>query len=324
MSVLLLIISTIREEAYFIDPDGGYVVVHSILHMGNRTDVVRFYPSEFDTTDVLYVNTGRYSWTGCVSPDSIPGKCMIMKGGRFYSIMEKRTDTIYLKKLNDSTYEFSNIIGSYRIPYDRMYLFFLLPTGYKFVEYSSQAQGEWSPASNMLKFYGEKINKTRINLKIAKTKPEKVVSKQETLHIPVPEEIVETTVVQKNINVHLKPRIYFPLGSYTLNEEGRKIAGNLYNKLDFDKFEKLIIIGYTDSLPFRKGARGPVSSNWDLSALRASRVARYLIELGAPPEKLEIRGLSEHKPAAPNSTPDARARNRRVEFMIKLPADENR
>ncbi len=324
MGVLLLVMATIREEAYFIDPDGGYVVVHSILHMGHRTDVVRFYPSQFDTTDVLYVNTGRYTWNECVSPDSIPGRCLTMIGERFYSIMEKRMDTIYLKKLNDSTYEFSNHIGSYGVPYDRMYLFFLLPTGYKFVEYSSKVKGKWIPDDNMLKFYGERIQRTTIELKIAKTTSGKVVSKQETLYIPVPEEIIETTMVQRDISIHLKPRIYFPLGSYTLNEEGRKIAKNLYNKLDFDKFEKLIIIGHTDSLPFRKGARGPLSSNWDLSALRASRVARYLIELGAPPEKLEIRGLSEYKPAASNSTPDGRARNRRVEFMIKLPADENR
>ena len=72
--------------------------------------------------------------------------------------------------------------------------------------------------------------------------------------------------------------------------------------------------GHTDDVPIRTAE---FVSNWDLSAARATRVVRLLIEDGGlNPARLAAAGYAEYRPRQPNTTPDARARNRRVDIVI--------
>ena len=70
--------------------------------------------------------------------------------------------------------------------------------------------------------------------------------------------------------------------------------------------------GHTDVLPIRE--RFP--SNWELSAARAITVVKYLEELGVPSERLMAAGLGEYHPIDPRRTPEAFARNRRIELKL--------
>ncbi len=71
--------------------------------------------------------------------------------------------------------------------------------------------------------------------------------------------------------------------------------------------------GFTDNTPINTAA---FPSNWELSTARASSVVRLLAESGAPPERLVAVGYGEFRPIDINSTPEGRARNRRVTIMI--------
>jgi len=71
--------------------------------------------------------------------------------------------------------------------------------------------------------------------------------------------------------------------------------------------------GFTDNTPINTAA---FPSNWELSTARASSVVRLLAESGAPPERLVAVGYGEFRPVDTNSTPEGRARNRRVTIMI--------
>ena len=319
LSITMFLVMATREEMYYIDPENGYIVVHSVLNMDRRTKVIRFYPYGFDTTDVIYVNTKNAKWTDCKSPDGVPGKCLTLTSERLYTLLEKRVDTIQLQKIDDSTYTFSNIIGSFDRPYKKIFLFFLMPRDYRPLKYSSDQEGTWTIVdSNMIKFTAYNVKKATISMTIRKRPSAKPTSLAlQKPEVPLPAEIVEDTPFV-HWYVNLKPKVYFKLGSYYLTKEAKETIRDLYNQIDFDKIDKLIIVGHTDNLPFRKGAREPISSNWELSAMRAAKVARYLIQLGAPPEKIVIKGHAYTKPDAPNDTPEGRAKNRRVEFMVKL------
>ena len=70
------------------------------------------------------------------------------------------------------------------------------------------------------------------------------------------------------------------------------------------------VIGHTDS-------SGGDAINQPLSERRASSVASYLIDRGVIRERLYVAGNSSRNPIADNTTVDGKAKNRRVEILIR-------
>ena len=111
----------------------------------------------------------------------------------------------------------------------------------------------------------------------------------------------------------------FEPGGATLAEG----AGNLILETIEDEMrdgvKQVIIDGHTDNVP-TKTALYP--SNWELSAARASSVARFIIKkMRFNAKFLVVSGYGEHRPMKPNTSDDNRASNRRVE--IKVVKDKN-
>jgi chemotaxis protein MotB len=74
------------------------------------------------------------------------------------------------------------------------------------------------------------------------------------------------------------------------------------------------IVGHTDNLPMRSNR---FKSNWELSVIRASTVARFLIdELNMNPNQFVVSGYSSYHPIEPNTTAENRAKNCRVGIII--------
>jgi len=58
-------------------------------------------------------------------------------------------------------------------------------------------------------------------------------------------------------------------------------------------------------------------SNWELSAARATRIARIFLDMKAmPADRLSAAGYAEFHPVAPNDTSEGRALNRRVDLVV--------
>jgi chemotaxis protein MotB len=64
------------------------------------------------------------------------------------------------------------------------------------------------------------------------------------------------------------------------------------------------------------------ASNWELSTARAVEVVKLLVESGVPPQHLSAAGYGEFAPVAPNTTPEGRAKNRRLEIAVETNPDE--
>jgi chemotaxis protein MotB len=74
------------------------------------------------------------------------------------------------------------------------------------------------------------------------------------------------------------------------------------------------VVGHTDDVPIHS-ERFP--TNWELSVIRASQVARFLIEeMGIGGERFFITGHAYYQPLFPNDSASHRATNRRVEIII--------
>ena len=77
----------------------------------------------------------------------------------------------------------------------------------------------------------------------------------------------------------------------------------------------ITIEGHTDNVPMAFSER--YRSNWDLSAARSAAVADYLLDnSNVKRGRVTIIGLADTKPIMSNSTPQGRAKNRRIEVII--------
>ena len=58
-------------------------------------------------------------------------------------------------------------------------------------------------------------------------------------------------------------------------------------------------------------------SNWELSAARAARLARFLVEQGGfEPERLSASGFAEFRPLLENTSEENREKNRRIDLVL--------
>ena len=71
----------------------------------------------------------------------------------------------------------------------------------------------------------------------------------------------------------------------------------------------LTVLGHTDAV-------GSDAYNVDLSKRRAATVLRALVTRGLDPDRIGAVAIGKRQPIASNATPEGRARNRRVEFLI--------
>ena len=91
----------------------------------------------------------------------------------------------------------------------------------------------------------------------------------------------------------------------------REIADQIPPEIDWI----LRVDGHTDKTPV--SADSQFRDNWELSEARALSVVRYMVEVqGLPPDRLAATGFGEYQPIDPGDSPEALARNRRIELKF--------
>jgi chemotaxis protein MotB len=118
--------------------------------------------------------------------------------------------------------------------------------------------------------------------------------------------------------------VMFPPGETTLSSRGVEIIERLLPVLTKVGFP-LLITGHTGPLrsELAKGEEyivgqddGGIDPSWDLSMQRVLSIYRLLVQGGVPPENLRMEGFGRFRPRAANTSPEGRAANRRVEFVL--------
>ena len=116
------------------------------------------------------------------------------------------------------------------------------------------------------------------------------------------------------ITIQIRGAVLFASGSARFNEMAKPILDEIVNIIQSYPEYKANIKGHTDDVPIET-AQFP--SNWELSAVRATTVLKYLITSGVNPHRLTATGYGELLPLLPNDSTESRATNRRVEFVLE-------
>jgi chemotaxis protein MotB len=119
------------------------------------------------------------------------------------------------------------------------------------------------------------------------------------------------------IHIQITGKVLFESGSAELIDDAKPILGNIIKIIkDFGEYN-VNIKGHTDNTPI---STAQFASNWDLSAIRATTVLKYLIGGGIDPAQLTATGYGDLLPLVSNDSADNRAINRRVEFVLEKSA----
>ncbi len=115
--------------------------------------------------------------------------------------------------------------------------------------------------------------------------------------------------VVDRINIAAK-NIFFATGSAKLLAKSFKSLNDVAKIMSEDPAFKLDISGHTDTT-------GTAAKNQTLSENRAASVLAYLKSKGVDESKMSATGFGQDKPVADNKTAAGRAKNRRVEMVLR-------
>jgi chemotaxis protein MotB len=127
---------------------------------------------------------------------------------------------------------------------------------------------------------------------------------------------VAIKVGREGLVVSLREIGFFDSGSAEVKLKSEPTIERIARALAHGKFQ-LRIEGHTDNIPIHTQR---FESNWELSTSRATEMAKlFVTRYGFPPENLSVAGYAEYHPVSPNTTPEGRALNRRVDLVVVAP-----
>jgi OOP family OmpA-OmpF porin len=117
--------------------------------------------------------------------------------------------------------------------------------------------------------------------------------------------------LKENVDPNLLHTVYFDFGVYTLSEEETLDLNKIIQKIKLNDNSKIELIGHTDCI-------GPEDENLLLSSLRIKSVEKFLIKSGVKAARINsVIAKGEKEPVADNNRSKGRAKNRRVEIIMR-------
>jgi chemotaxis protein MotB len=123
--------------------------------------------------------------------------------------------------------------------------------------------------------------------------------------------------LKEKLSIVFVDRILFESGKAKITSKGKEILKRVGDILKNVEGKRIQVVGHTDNRPILPEYRYKIPSNWELSALRAAAVVRFIQkDSGIDAGNFEVVGHSLYKPVASNKTEAGRTRNRRVNIIL--------
>lgn len=115
----------------------------------------------------------------------------------------------------------------------------------------------------------------------------------------------------------LTDELFLP-GNYILSKDGEKKLLKIAEFLKEFPYKEIELQVHTDDVPVSTN-KEIFPTNWELSARRGTEIIRFLISKGGiPKERVYVSAFGDSRPLIPPDTKEARKKNKRAVFVIKL------
>jgi len=137
-----------------------------------------------------------------------------------------------------------------------------------------------------------------------------------TIKLELIKGLIEIEALEDRVILRLNDDVTFEPGSAELKKTGLSVLTKLRTVVS-DVPGEIMVEGHTDDIPIRSRF---FSSNWKLSADRAAAVVEFFLQKNTiAPRRMAAVGYGPSRPRVANDSPEHRAKNRRVEFIILQP-----
>ncbi|MCK4842972.1 MAG: flagellar motor protein MotB [Methylococcales bacterium] len=159
----------------------------------------------------------------------------------------------------------------------------------------------------------EKIKKQILQTKIEEIKDQ--ASKiEESLKQEIKAGLVSVETEGLNIIIRINEKGSFPSGAAVLKAGFEPVMEKITTAVN-DSVGTVYVAGHTDDIPI---STDWYRSNWELAASRSVTVAHFMLNnKGTKPERIIVQGYADTRPLVANDSVENRAKNRRVEIIIR-------
>jgi len=141
-----------------------------------------------------------------------------------------------------------------------------------------------------------------------------------TLKDGLDDEDIQIEVEKTVVFISISDKLLFKSGSYNVTEKAYNVLAKVADVVNAQPNMDVMIEGHTDSQTIKNDV---LEDNWDLSAKRATSIARILqTRFKVTPGRLIAAGRSSYVPLVDNDTPANRAKNRRTKIIIMPRLDQ--
>ena len=129
---------------------------------------------------------------------------------------------------------------------------------------------------------------------------------------------LSVSVKDGKVYVSMSDKLLFSTGSFKVDERGKEALKKIAEVLNKQTDINIAIEGHTDNKAYVSTTSGPISSNWDLSVMRASNVTKILVDdYKVDPLHITPEGRGQFIPVESNETAEGRSKNRRIEVVLE-------
>lgn len=134
------------------------------------------------------------------------------------------------------------------------------------------------------------------------------------------DEDIQINVEKTVVFISISDKLLFKSGSYNVTDKAYGVLSKVADVVNAQPNMDVMIEGHTDSQTIKTEF---LEDNWDLSAKRATSIARILQNrFKVTPGRLIAAGRSSYVPLAPNDSEANRAKNRRTKIIIMPRLDQ--
>jgi chemotaxis protein MotB len=127
---------------------------------------------------------------------------------------------------------------------------------------------------------------------------------------------LKVTVRHGRVVLQLHNDVLFDTGETEVRPAGKQALAEVAATLRTMSLKRFQVAGHTDIQPITTDKKKLFPTNWELSTARAIAVVKLLISAGVDPANISAAGYGPYDPITPNVSPDAMAKNRRIEITL--------